>query len=138
MLENGWSVWPQGREKQRKPPRIGDEMLSWKALRECLPDEEEMKTFVRQASRANVACALGTASGNTFCLDIDCMDAAVSSRIQAIAAEVLGHTPFIHIGRVPQVAFIYSHGSGGHHLAECRGLKGMMSAPSKSSVWGRR
>jgi hypothetical protein len=66
-----------------------------------------MKDFCTFAWRANVAVALGFASGRTFAVDVDCLDEQVSQRIQAIAVEVLGPTPFIRIGRAPKAVLIY-------------------------------
>ncbi len=124
MLGNGWSVWPQDRDGKRMPSRIEDAVVAWKPFQERPPSEAEMKRFVRHAPRANVACALGTASGNTFCVDVDCMDEAVSRRIQAIAAEVLGQTPFIRIGRAPKVALIYRYDGGGSPASRMVKLEG--------------
>ncbi len=113
MLENGWSVWPQQRKAPRRPARIDDHTLEWMPFQTRLPTAEEMAKWCEQASQANVACALGAASGNLFALDIDCLDAAVSGRVQAIAESVLGHTPLQRIGRAPKMALFYRYDEGG-------------------------
>lgn len=121
MLAKGWSVWPQERDGRRMPSRVDGRVLEWGAFRDRHPSADEMGAFVRDAREANVAVALGPASGNAFCLDIDCMDAAVSARVQEIAFEILGRTPLVRIGRAPKAALIYRY--PGDHPPRSRALR---------------
>jgi len=107
MWERGWSVWPQEHEGRRMPSQVHGKAVRWGEFADRLPTASEMKDFCRDAWRANVALALGFASGRTFAVDIDCLDEQVSARVQAIAFAVLGPTPFIRIGRAPKAALIY-------------------------------
>lgn len=107
MWEQGWSVWPQDRDGRRMPSRVDGQVVRWGEFADRLPTAAEMKDFCTYAWRANVALALGFASGRTFAVDIDCLDEQVSQRVQAIAFAVLGPTPFIRVGRAPKAALIY-------------------------------
>ena len=113
ILKMGWSVFPQERDGSRRPGRSGDEhkLIAWGKYCDVRADEREMREWLRDCSQLNVACALGPASGKTFCIDIDCMDPAVSARVRAIAEEVLGYTPFVRIGRAPKSALLYRYTS---------------------------
>lgn len=107
MVGRGWSVWPQERHGRRMPSRVDGQVVRWGEYADRLPTEAEVRLFCREAGNANVALALGFASGRTFAIDIDCMDEQVSARVQAIAFSVLGQTPFVRIGRAPKAALIY-------------------------------
>ena len=109
MHKRGWSVYPQEREGKRMPSRVNDKVLEWGLLREERATRKEMDEFCRDAANANVAIALGPASGHTFAVDVDCTDADVSARIQEIAREILGDTPFCRIGRAPKAVLIYRY-----------------------------
>lgn len=112
MHARGWSVWPQERAGTRRPSRVNGELVAWSRLNVERATPEEMAAFCRDAGQANAACVLGPMSGNTFALDIDCMDEAVSLRVQEIAARTLGSTALRRIGRAPKIALIYRYGGG--------------------------
>ena len=109
FLENGWSIWPQEKTGRRMPARVNDKALSWGPYQERHATPEEVALWCKQAATSNVACALGAASGHTFAVDIDCLDEAVSLRVQALAFEHLGHTPLIRVGRAPKAALFYRY-----------------------------
>jgi len=112
MLARGWSVWPQERDGRRMPSRVGDFPVEWGKFRDRRPDDAEMAAFCRDAPAANVAIALGEASGRAFAVDVDCLDPEVSARVQEIAFEALGRTPLVRIGRAPKVALLYRYADG--------------------------
>ena len=112
MWERGWSVWPQERDGRRTPSRVNDYLVKWGEFRTRLATPAEMKDFCRDAGGANVAIALGDASGRTFAVDVDCMTPEVSQRVQEIAFEVLGQTPLVRIGRAPKAALFYRYPEG--------------------------
>ncbi len=123
MVARGWSVFPQERDGRRRPGRSGDQTIAWGKLSERLPTDEELEAWCRDCGSLNVACAMGPASGNAFCLDIDCLDPALSAAVRDAAFRVLGRTPFVRIGRAPKVALVYRHPPGdaprNRHLRFC-------------------
>ena len=112
IVARGWSVFPQERDGARRPGKTDDGRIAWSILQDRLPTPDEIAAWSRQCATLNIACVLGPASGNVFCLDVDCLDAAVSERIAAIASEILGRTPLTRIGRAPKVALLYRYPDG--------------------------
>ena len=109
----GWSIYPQERTDKRRPGRTREGTVQWGRLCDERATDAEMALWSKDCSQLNVACAFGPASGNAFALDIDCTDEAVSTRVQAIAASVLGSTPLRRIGRAPRIALIYRYDGDG-------------------------
>ena len=123
----GWSIFPQERVGKRRPGRTRKGAIQWGSLCDQAVSDEDMALWRKDCSQLNVACAFGPASGNAFALDIDCMDEAVSARVQAIAAEVLGLSPLRRIGRAPKIALLYRHDGGGPPRSQSVELDGLES-----------
>ena len=123
----GWSIFPQERVGKRRPGRTRNGAIQWGSLCDEAVSDEDIALWRKDCSQLNVACAFGPASGNAFALDIDCMDEAVSARVQAIAAEVLGLSPLRRIGRAPKIALLYRHDGGGPPRSQSVELDGLES-----------
>ncbi|MFC4236100.1 bifunctional DNA primase/polymerase [Thalassospira xianhensis] len=109
MVANGWSVFPQY-GVGRRPGKVNGETIKWAEkhdLANKLPDSASLALWCSHCATLNVACVFGPASGNTFAIDIDVTDEAMSREITAIADEILGYTPLRREGRSPKIALIY-------------------------------
>ena len=128
MVDLGWSIFPQETSGDRRlPGRVHGKVIRWREdhdLSNRRPSKEFLRDCVLQCASLNVACVFGPASGNTFAIDIDVMNAPMAGEIVAIAEEILGPTPFMRVGRAPKIALIYRHApddtvpSTSRHFAE--------------------
>ena len=113
LVAKGWSVFPQERDKSRKPGSVRGTAIGWKNVHELHlrpPGMDVLKRWTMHCPGLNAACVLGVGSGNTFAIDVDVLDAAMSSRITEIAFGMLGATPLRRVGMAPKIALIYRHG----------------------------
>lgn len=116
MAALGWSVFPQETSGERRMPgKLHGRVIRWSEeqdLANTPPTPDFLRDCALQCASHNVANVFGPASGNTFALDIDVMDAAMSDAIVGIAEDILGSTPFMRVGRAPKIALIYRHAPG--------------------------
>ncbi len=122
MVRLGWSVFPQETGGSRRlPGTINGRMIKWRGGQDPAKTGDQdlakarmggslLRDCVQQCASLNVAAIFGEASGHTFAIDVDCMDAEKVKVIISIAEEILGPTPFMRIGRAPKIALIYRHG----------------------------
>lgn len=112
MVDLGWSVFPQERGGRRKPAKVHGRTIRTSEdydLANKVPPASDLKMWVGHCASHNVACVFGPASGNTFAVDVDVLDQAMSDEVVAIAEAALGATPFMRIGRAPKIALLYRH-----------------------------
>lgn len=110
MVALGWSVFPQEKDGQRMPGKVGGEVIRWQAdhqLADRLPSPEALRDWTRWCSTLNVAVVMGPASGGALAVDIDVTDPDHACALTDLAWEVLGGTPFIREGMAPKLALIY-------------------------------
>ncbi len=116
MAALGWSVFPQETSGERRMPgKIHGRVIKWSEefdLANTPPTATFLRDCALQCASHNVAAVFGPASGYTFAVDIDVMDAAMSDAIVCIAEDILGATPFMRVGRAPKIALIYRHAAG--------------------------
>jgi hypothetical protein len=116
MVDLGWSIFPQETTGDRRMPgKIHGRTINWKAdhdLSNKLPTKAFLRDCILNCASLNVATVFGPASGHTFAVDIDVLDAAMADTIVGLAEEILGTTPFMRVGRAPKIALIYRHGPG--------------------------
>ncbi len=116
MAALGWSVFPQETSGERRMPgKLHGRVIRWSEeqdLANTPPTPDFLRDCALQCASHNVANVFGPASGNTFALDVDVMDAAMSDAIVGIAEDILGSTPFMRVGRAPKIALIYRHAPG--------------------------
>ena len=94
MVANGWSVFPQ--EVDRMPGRVYGAPIKWSEehdLKSRLPTPEALELWRHHCATLNVACVFGSGSGYAFAIDIDVMDPAASTEIQAEADRNPGLLP---------------------------------------------
>ena len=130
VRERGWSIYPQARTGTRKPGVEvpgRSKMVRIQGLRDALPDAEDVAQWARANPTLNVACVFGPAQAHTFALDVDVDEIGLSARVQMLARDVLGDTPFARVGRHPRVALIYrtdgswTPANATHRLADAGG-----------------
>lgn len=132
----GWAVFPEtnGTDGERKPAAVPprtvlkqnrrgqvaawsksykpEELRRWAVKTSQRRDENikpaDLAAEIECVDRSdNLAIVIGPASGHVRVLDIDVVDEDLSQAIQALAAKILGVTPFIRIGRAPKAQLIY-------------------------------
>lgn len=116
MVSRGWSIFPQERSGDRKPGTVNGTVIAWSAdhdLKNNLPSPKALKLWNENLPSLNVACVFGPASGNSFAVDIDILDATFSAEIEQMAVDMLGDTPFRRVGMAPKIALIYRQSEGG-------------------------
>lgn len=106
-LKQGWSVYPQARNGNRRPALIDGQSVTPKLYRDILPPLPVVEWWIAKTPSSNVALQLGPSSGHTFAIDIDIDDQAGSEWVQKLARRHLGATPFTRQGRVPRMVLIY-------------------------------
>jgi len=107
LVRLGWSVFPQTRDDRRGPGKVDNMPLRWKEFSTRLPTQKEVEWWGSFCPSHNVACILGTASGEVFGVDVDVSDVALSEAIQELADRILGYTPFRRVGRFPRIVLLY-------------------------------
>ncbi len=116
MAALGWSVFPQETSGERRMPgKLHGRVIRWSEehdLAHTPPTPDFLRDCALQCASHNVACVFGPASCNTFAVDVDVLDAAMSDAIVGIAEDILGATPFMRVGRAPKIALIYRHAAG--------------------------
>ncbi len=98
---------PAEQGDRRGPGLVDGKALLWKEFASRLPTVEEAKWWGVHCPRHNVACIMGKASGEVIGIDVDVSDEGLSNRIQALAAEHLGESPYRRVGRHPRVVMLY-------------------------------
>ncbi|WP_198033124.1 bifunctional DNA primase/polymerase [Methylosinus sp. PW1] len=112
MVAKGWSVLPQEHVDGRGTARVGGYSIKWRPYQTVRPTDAEIRDWALMAPGSNVAIVLGAASGHAFALDIDIDDDVASRKIQTLAAQYLGRTPFQRVGRAPRIVLFYRHADG--------------------------
>jgi putative DNA primase/helicase len=111
FVRQGWSIFPQRRDARRAPGlAAGGRMIRWQAdhdLQNKLPTPAALEEWKMYCGTLNVAAVMGPASGDAWCLDIDCTDQDTVWKLQDLADEVLGVTGFRREGNPPKLALLY-------------------------------
>ncbi len=108
LVALGWSVFPQ--TKDRKPGSVRGEMIKWSEDHDLInkrPTPAALRDWKAFCAPLNVALVMGPASGHAIGIDIDVSDLETSLRIQILAFNVLGRTPFRRVGSRPKIALLY-------------------------------
>lgn len=104
---NGWAVYPQTRDSKRRPWLIDGTGIKIQPFQEEAPAPELVDYWAEKAPSANVACIAGPGSNGLIGIDIDIGDPLFSERVQRLAAQCLGETPFRRQGRAPRMMLLY-------------------------------
>lgn len=105
---NGWAVYPQTREGNRRPwliPGMGSIKIA--PFQEAPPPVEDVSFWAAKVPTANVAAVCGPGSGGLVGVDIDVGDPLLCESVQKVAFETLGETRFRRQGRVPRMMLLY-------------------------------
>lgn len=108
-VRNGWSVYPQTRDRARRPVLIDGQSILIKPLQEKRADERLVEYWTQKARSANIAAIMGPASGHMLGIDIDFDTLDASVWAQRLAARHFGETPFRRQGRVPRMMLFYRY-----------------------------
>jgi Bifunctional DNA primase/polymerase, N-terminal len=100
VAENGFTVTPT---KGKKPV-----VRKWQ---NPAPTDAQWLGKMLQANRY-ASHNLGIVCGRVVGIDVDADDAATAARLEALAAEYLGPTPFQRVGRAPRTLLLYRPAAG--------------------------
>lgn len=107
LVSAGWSAIPQTILNGRRPGFDQGRTIPVSVFVDRLPTMVEAKRWALENTNCNAAILLGTASGKTFCFDIDIDDRDMAFAVRRIIFDILGETPFERVGRWPRTALFY-------------------------------
>lgn len=105
LIERGYPILPlQPGTKKPGRYRLGSwqDYPKWSRYCERATTENEVDLWSDWPE-----CGIGIAAGTVIGLDIDVLDADIACRIEALANEMLGHTPAVRIGQAPKRLLVY-------------------------------